>query len=75
MFRSSPKSISFRRFTNEPELKDPMVSFIVQIISAKIYTLFKFVCHWCNYGNFRPGVSTERIRRAHLLKHNNNNNK
>lgn len=71
MFRSSPKSISFRRFTNEPELKDPMVSFILQIYSAKMCTLFKFVCHWCNYDNFGLAFR-HRIRRAHELKHNNN---
>ncbi|XP_045459729.1 TBC domain-containing protein kinase-like protein [Melitaea cinxia] len=47
MFRSSPKSISFRRFTNEPELKDPM-----DIVEVPLEVLLSETCARISLADF-----------------------
>ncbi|CAH2091779.1 unnamed protein product [Euphydryas editha] len=47
MFRSSPKSISFRRYTNEPELKDPM-----DIVEVPLDVLLSETCARISLSDF-----------------------
>ncbi|XP_052751560.1 TBC domain-containing protein kinase-like protein [Galleria mellonella] len=47
MCRSSPRSISYRRFTNEAELKDPM-----DVVEIPMETLFTEICPRINLSDF-----------------------
>ncbi|KAM3968342.1 TBC domain-containing protein kinase-like protein [Aphomia sociella] len=47
MCRSSPRSISYRRFTNEAEIKDPM-----DIVEIPMETLFTEICPRINLSDF-----------------------